>query len=510
MVKQLATPRLPAPASIDIQRRGALPGSRALSSLDALLVVGSADASACASLLSALPAATRWQQLLQRETPEAGTLRSGELPGGSPTYAVLGFGARQHSAFERLQLAGKCWQAIGAHRPQRVGIVVDPKLPAAADWYQAFIAAAYAHGFAMPQFRSRPGPRWRLRQLTLYKAPTLPLERITATAEATNLVRWLTALPPNVLNARGYQQLLQQLARRERLDIRRYGEAELKRLGAGAFRAVTRCNGARDAAIVRLRYRGRRGGKAGSDVTLVGKGVVFDTGGINLKPHRYMLDMHTDMSGSAVALATLVALSTLRAPVNAEAWLAITENNIGPMAYRPQEVVRAANGTTIQVIHSDAEGRMILADTLALAARGKPALLMDFATLTGACVTALTERYSGVLSNQPELHAPLVAAGVASGERVWPFPLDADFDSDIESKIADVKQCAIEGMGDHILATRFLKRFVPDAIPWVHVDLAAASRTGGLAHVPTDITGFGARFALQFLLERQAFKGHRR
>jgi leucyl aminopeptidase len=223
-----------------------------------------------------------------------------------------------------------------------------------------------------------------------------------------------------------------------------------------------------------------------------------------------MLDMHTDMSGSAVALATLVALATQRVAVNAAAWLAITENNIGPVAYRPQEVVRAMNGTTIQVIHSDAEGRMVLADTLALAARNKPALMMDFATLTGACVAALTERYSGVLSNRSELHAALVAAGVASGERVWPFPLDADFDSDIESKVADVRQCAIEGMGDHILATRFLKHFVPDTIPWVHVDLAAATRTGGLGHVPTDVTGFGARFALQFLMARKAFKGRPR
>ena len=234
----------------------------------------------------------------------------------------------------------------------------------------------------------------------------------------------------------------------------------------------------------------------------MGKGILFDTGGINLKPHRSMLDMHIDMSGSAVALASLVALAELKSPLAADAWLAITENNTGPTAYRPQEIVRACNGTTIQVIHSDAEGRMVLADTLALAARTRPKLIVDFATLTGACVYALTERYSGVFTNRPQLAEALLAAGRDSGERVWNFPIDEDFDSDIESTVADVMQCAVDGKGDHILAARFLQRFVAD-IAWVHVDLAAAMRRGGLAHVGTDITGFGARWALELLLRQQ-------
>jgi leucyl aminopeptidase len=234
----------------------------------------------------------------------------------------------------------------------------------------------------------------------------------------------------------------------------------------------------------------------------VGKGILFDTGGVNLKPHRSMLEMHTDMAGSAVALASLVALAELKADLNADAWLAISENNTGPTAYRPQEVVRASNGTTIQVIHTDAEGRMALADTLALAARTRPRLTIDFATLTGACVHALTERYSGVFTNRPELADALIAAGRASGERVWNFPMDADFDSDLDSTVADIMQCALEGKGDHILAARFLQRFIGD-VPWVHVDLSSATRRGGLAHVGTDITGFGVRFALELLLSQR-------
>jgi leucyl aminopeptidase len=145
---------------------------------------------------------------------------------------------------------------------------------------------------------------------------------------------------------------------------------------------------------------------------------------------------------------------------------------------------------------------MVLADTLALAARTRPRLIIDFATLTGACVHALTERYSGVFTNRPELATALVAAGQASGERVWNFPMDADFDSDLDSAVADIMQCAHEGKGDHILAARFLQRFIGD-VPWVHVDLASATRRGGLAHVGTDITGFGVRFTLELLLSQR-------
>jgi leucyl aminopeptidase len=234
-------------------------------------------------------------------------------------------------------------------------------------------------------------------------------------------------------------------------------------------------------------------------VSLVGKGICFDTGGTNLKPHKSMLDMHTDMEGSAVALGSLYALHYLRSPLAVDCWLAITENRIGPTAYKPQDVVRALNGTTIQVIHTDAEGRMVLADALSLAATKKPRAIIDYATLTGACVYALTERYSGAFTNRPATRAAIEAAGAASGERVWCFPMDADFDSDIDSSVADVQQCPVEGRGDHILAARFLNRFVPGDIPWLHLDLAAGTRHGGLAHITTDITGFGVRYTLELL-----------
>jgi leucyl aminopeptidase len=234
-------------------------------------------------------------------------------------------------------------------------------------------------------------------------------------------------------------------------------------------------------------------------VSLVGKGICFDTGGTNLKQHKSMLDMHTDMEGSAVALGSLYALHALKSVLAVDCWLAITENRIGSRAYKPQDVVRAQNGTTIQVIHTDAEGRMVLADALCLAAREKPGAIIDYATLTGACVYALTERYSGAFTNRPEAREVIEAAGASSGERVWVFPMDKDFETDIESSVADVLQCSTDSKGDHILAACFLSRFVPKSIPWLHLDLAAGTRHGGLGHIATEITGFGVRYTLELL-----------
>ena len=165
---------------------------------------------------------------------------------------------------------------------------------------------------------------------------------------------------------------------------------------------------------------------------------------------------------------------------------------------KKNDVVKALNGTTIEVTHTDAEGRMVLADTLTLAARCKPHLIVDFATLTGSMHVALGDRYSGVFATSDELAAQAVAAGRASGERVCAFPMDADYDSALDSKVADVKQCTLEGDADHVLAARFLGRFVGKT-PWIHVDLSGSSCKGGLGAVASDATGFGVAWGLSLI-----------
>jgi leucyl aminopeptidase len=209
--------------------------------------------------------------------------------------------------------------------------------------------------------------------------------------------------------------------------------------------------------------------------------------------------MHEDMNGSAVALGILLAATRLKLPVKIDVWLALAQNHISPKAYKQNDVVTALNGTTIEIIHTDAEGRMVLADTLTLASRAKPDFMMDFATLTGSMVTAVGTRYSGVLGNRPELLCKAVGVGQQAGERVCAFPFDEDYESELDSKIADVKQCTLDGEADHILAARFLARFIEKDVPWLHVDLAAVNHKGGLGAVASDTTGFGVGFGLQLL-----------
>jgi leucyl aminopeptidase len=203
-----------------------------------------------------------------------------------------------------------------------------------------------------------------------------------------------------------------------------------------------------------------------------------------------MAGMHEDINGSAVALGILVAATRAKLPVAIDCWLALAQNHISPRAYKQNDIVKALNGTTIEIVHTDAEGRMVLSDTLALAARAKPDLIASFATLTGSMHVALGDRYSGIFATSDELARDALAAARAAGERLCVFPMDEDYDEALESPVADVKQCTLEGGADHILAARLLKRFT-DERPWIHMDLSASSTKGGLGAVASDVTGFG-------------------
>ncbi|MBV8974459.1 MAG: hypothetical protein JOY74_04990, partial [Sinobacteraceae bacterium] len=391
--------------------------------LDALLAIVPHPASSAA--LRRLPESARWRELQQRAPAQPGTVRTTVLANRRHTLAVLGYLASDASPFERLALAGRMLKEAAARAPEAIGLAAAGPAASARAALEALLAAALAHAFALPSWRTTARKERAVRRVVLLNDVGLDTRYAAAVTEGTNLARWLTSLPPNMLDARGYRSAIAALSRAHGLSMRWLDERALRRAGANAFLAVAAGNAESGAGIAHLKYRPARTRRAlRPAVALIGKGILFDTGGVNLKPHRAMLDMHTDMAGSAVALATLMALAKLRAPLAADAWLAITENRIGPQAYRPQDVVRAANGVTIQVIHTDAEGRMVLADTLALAGRTGPRLMLDFATLTGACVHALTERMSGVFSNRPELAAALVEAGRASGERVWSFPFE--------------------------------------------------------------------------------------
>ncbi len=470
------------------------PTRTTLDRLDHLLVIAARGAKGALRLPNGKHLAT----LLARATKAGDEFAGSRAANARATGLTVGtFSAAP--GFAALTWAAKAVRECLRDKPRTLGIaLVGLEGPAERVAAESLVAAAGAAAFALPSFKSKPRRQTALSTLHLFAAHgTGDLDAMRAQTLGNNIARWFTALPPNVLTVAAYRAAIERLAKPRGIACSFLGERELTKLGAGAFLAVARGNATRDAGILRLRYRPRRG--AGTSLALVGKGVLFDTGGTNLKPFAGMLDMHTDMQGSAVALGTLLALAELRVPFGIDAWLAITENRMAADAYKPQDLVTAVNGTTIQVIHTDAEGRMVLADTLALAAREQPAMIIDYATLTGSCVAALTERYSGVFSNRAAANALLQQAGAQSGERVWPFPMDDDYDELLKSYVADIKQCSAENAGDHILGARFLSRFVPKSIPWVHVDLSAGQHKGGLAHVPSEITGFGVRLTVDLL-----------
>jgi leucyl aminopeptidase len=328
------------------------------------------------------------------------------------------------------------------------------------------------------------------------------LAPVVALARANGLCRQLTASAPNVLTPASYRQRIRQLAKAQGLQVEEYDFKRLKKMGAGAFCAVAQGSQGHDeqddAAIVHLSYRPTGKTKKLRRVALVGKGICFDTGGHNLKPARYMAGMQKDMNGSAVALALTLAAAEMSLPVAIDCWLAIAKNHLSPTAYTQDEIVTALDGTTIEIVHTDAEGRMVLADALTLATRDAPDLVVDFATLTGSMHAALGERYSGVFASSEELAALAVAAGKASGERLCAFPLDEDYAAALESKVADIKQCTLDGGADHILAALFLQRFTHRR-PWLHLDLASARCAGGLGVAASEMTGFGVAWGVRLL-----------
>lgn len=454
------------------------------------------------------PHGPRLRKLVRKDAESLEPTRA-DLPNARGTAVVLATAKSDASAFELLTLSRKAVAKAQEAQPTVLGLLL-PGHPDAeqARLAEALVAAVLASAFVPPTFKRKPEPPRLIERLTLFGAARrLDFRRTVAEAQGNALARWLTLLPANHLTPAHYLSYVRQLARQHGWRLEFLDRKKLAARGAGAFLAVCQGSDKQDAGIIRLSYRPKQAARRAKAVALVGKGICYDTGGVNLKQAKSMFGMHGDMQGSAVALGTLLALTLLEVPFPVEAALALARNEIGPGAYTQNEVVQAANGVHIEIVHTDAEGRMVLADTLALTAERAPGLLIDYATLTGSCITALGTRYSGAFCNPPALAAAVAAAGQHSGERVCPLPLDPDYDEELESTVADVKQCIIESEADHILAARFLSRFVPATIPWIHVDLAAAEHKGGLAHIPTAVTGFGVRFTLSLLLDQKIRPG---
>jgi leucyl aminopeptidase len=319
-----------------------------------------------------------------------------------------------------------------------------------------------------------------------------------ATAEATRLARDLIREPANVIYPESFVSRVQESLRGVRgVTVTVLDVPAMERLGMGSILSVGK-GSVRPPRMMIVEYKGA--GAQGAPVVLAGKGITFDSGGISLKPGAGMWEMKGDMAGAAAAVAAVVSLAKSQAPVNVVGIAALAENMPGGGASRPGDVVKAINGKTIEILNTDAEGRLVLADAVAYAEqRYKPAAIVDIATLTGAVVGALGDEYAGLFSRSDALADQLTAAGRTTGEELWRLPLHKNYGKDMESKIADIKN-VVEGGGPGAgLGAHFIGYFV-ERTPWAHLDIAGVdSGNGDDPTVPDGFAGFGVRLLDRFV-----------
>jgi leucyl aminopeptidase len=322
------------------------------------------------------------------------------------------------------------------------------------------------------------------------------VERAETIGAGICLARDLVTLPPNVATPTVLAEKAKKMAARAGINFRTIQRAEAEKLKMGAFLAVAQGSDEPGLMVV-MDYRPAK--EKTAPVVLVGKGITFDSGGISIKPAERMDRMKHDMAGAAAVIGTMQVIAALKLPLRVVALIPLTENLPSGKAYKPGDVIRSFSGLTIEVINTDAEGRMVLADALSYASRYEPQAILDFATLTGACIIALGDGVAGLIGNDDELLARIQGAAEKSGERVWQLPSWDSYFELLKSDVADFKNVDGRKAGA-IIGGLFLKQFVPEGVPWVHFDIAGCVwEEKERPLVPKGATGMGVHLLLQLL-----------
>ena len=318
--------------------------------------------------------------------------------------------------------------------------------------------------------------------------------------EGVFLTRDLVSEPPNVLTPKAYVQEIKKLSKFG-LKIKTYNENEMKKLGLNSLLGVGQ-GSINESYLVTIEWNGKKNSNQ-KPMAFVGKGVCFDTGGISLKPARFMEEMKYDMAGSAVVVGLLKSFALRKAKINAVGVVGLVENMPGGNAQRPGDIVKSYSGKTIEVLNTDAEGRLVLADALTFTEKKyKPKFIIDLATLTGAIIVSLGEEYAGLFSNNDELSKNIFRASESVNEKVWRLPLHKNFDKLMNSTIADVQNINYSGGAGAITAAQFLQRFILNKTPWAHLDIAGMTFSKKAANLnPGGATGFGVRLLNKLVKE---------
>ena len=417
---------------------------------------------------------------------------------GGRRWVLVGLGRRDELDGERMRLAAAAAlgraRDLGAKRlcwevPHKVG----PEIAA------AIVEGTVLAGYRFDRFKGKP-PQEPAGLDALVVSAHDDLADVVGEAEivarAVNAARNLQNTPANEMAPRHLADAARVLAELDGVTVEVEGRAGLERLGMGAFAAVARGSD-EEPALITLRYDGVAADEpAGPVLGLVGKAVTFDSGGISIKPANKMFEMKYDMSGGAAVLGAIEAIAELRLPVRIVAVVGATENLPSGHALKPGDVVTAADGTTIEVINTDAEGRLVLADCLVHAVDEGAERLVDIATLTGAIVTALGNTHAGLMASDDDWAAQVSAAATATGELVWRLPLHDDYARALDSDTADVQNVNEARKAGSIVAAQFLARFARD-VPWAHLDIAGTAWGTGKAYAAKGGTGWGVRLLVE-------------
>ncbi len=435
-------------------------------------------------------------------------------PGSSKLDRVLLIGlgkTKDLDAKSALKAGGKIYAALSSIGAASVTMCIDAldgsdMSPADAAAEVAFGATLRSYRFDKYRTKEKPEDKPTLKTLKIQCANSAKARALFAdkdkVAAGVFLTRDLVSEPPNILYPESLAQRTKELTKLG-VKVEILTEAQMKKLGMGALLGVGQ-GSARDSRMVVMQWNGAPKGKsakAAAPVAFVGKGVTFDTGGISLKPAAGMEDMKWDMGGSAVVIGLMKALAGRKAKVNAVGVVGLVENMPDGNAQRPGDIVTAMDGQTIEVLNTDAEGRLVLADALHYTnTRFNPKFMVNLATLTGAIIIALGNEHAGMFSNNDQLCDRLTASGQAVGEKVWRLPLNDAYDKLLKSDAADMKNIGGRGAGS-ITAAQFLQRFVGKT-PWAHLDIAGVTWSSENAPtVPKGGTAFGVRLLNQLVAD---------
>lgn len=413
------------------------------------------------------------------------------LPGARTVYLV---GVGEEVDLEALRKAAGSLAAAS----KRAGRVSTTLHHLAVDGAEGAVAEGFVLGsYSFDRYRSDPGEAPPEPGLHLIadqgSAEAADLSVASAVANAVNRARDLVNTPASDKGPEAIAKSIQAFADRPDVRFEMWTGEEVIEAGFGGLAGVN-AGSARPATMLRVTYRPDR---ATRKLAMVGKGIVFDSGGLTLKPYESMKSMKTDMAGAAAVLAAFEAIVELAIPIEVIAITPLTENLPSGTAVKPGDVLTARNGKTMEVLNTDAEGRLVLADGLSLAAESDPDLIVDLATLTGACVVALGRKIAGLFAPDDEAAQLVEAAAARAGERVWRLPLPEDYRPDLDSEVADMKNVAGHRYGGAIHAALFLKEFVGDRA-WAHLDIAGPSWPEDTGfYQGKGASGFGVRTLVQ-------------